>query len=73
MLLVIIDMFEEQDNIDLRELCVKNSYKIVIILHNLNNKFPPLDLSVNKAAKWYFSDKYKTWMVNEVLKQLKKA
>ena len=73
MLLVIIDMFEEEENIDLRELCVKNNYKIVIISHNLNNKFQPLDLSVNKAAKPYVSDKCNTWMVNEVLKQLKKA
>ena len=45
------DLFKGQDNDDLRDFCAKNNCGIVIITHNLTNKFQPLDLSVSKAAK----------------------
>ena len=47
--------------------------QIVHVPHNLTNKFQPLDLSVNKAAKAYVSEKYNLWMKNEISKQLKKG
>ena len=46
---------------------------IVIIPHNLTTKFQPLDLSVNKAAQTYISEKYSTWIANKFSKQLKKG
>ena len=68
-----MDTFKGQGNDDLRELCAKNNYQIVIISHNLTNKFHPLDLSVNKAVKASISEKYNTWTANEISKQLKKG
>ena len=46
-----MDTFKGQDNNKLRELCSENYCEVVIVPHNLTNKFQPLDLSVNKAAK----------------------
>ena len=59
MLLVIMDTFKGQGNDDLRELCANNNCEIVIILHNLTNKFHPLDLSI-RTAKEFISEKNTT-------------
>ena len=55
----------------MRKFCAKNSCEIVIIPHNLTNKFQPLDISVKKAGKSFISDKYNSWLANEVSKQLR--
>ena len=73
MSLVIMDTFKGQDNDELRKLCMSNNCEVVIVPHNLTNKFQPLDLSVNKAAKAFISEKYNTWMTNEISKQIKKG
>ena len=73
MLLVIIDTFKGQDNDELRKLCISNNCEVVIVPHNLTNKSQPLDLSVNKAAKAFISEKYNTWMTNEISKQIKRG
>ena len=44
---------------DLRGLCAKNR-EIVIIPHNLTNKFQSLDPGVSKAAKTYVFEKRNT-------------
>ena len=59
MLLVIMDTFKGQGNDDLRELCANNNCEIVIIPHNLTNKFHPLDLSIS-TAKEFISEKNTT-------------
>ena len=53
-----MDTFKRQDNDEIRKFCAKNSCEIVIIPHNLTNKFQPLDINVNKAAKSFVSPKY---------------
>ena len=45
MSLMIMDNFKGQDNDDLRELCTKSNWEIVIIPQNLANKFQRLDLT----------------------------
>ena len=55
----------------MRKFCATNSCEIVIIPHNLTNKFQPLDISVKKAGKSFISDKYNSWLANEVSKQLR--
>ena len=35
------------------------------------NKFQTLDISANKAAKPFISDKYNSWLTNKVSKQLR--
>ena len=71
MSLVMMDTFKRQDNDEIRKFCAKNSCEIVIIPHNLTNKFQPLDINVNKAAKSFVSHKYNSQLANEVSKQLR--
>ena len=73
MSLVIMDTLKCQDNDELRKLSMSNNCEVVIVPHNLTNKFQPLDLSVNKAAKAFISEKYNTWMTNEISKQIKRG
>ena len=73
MSLVTMDTFKGQDNDELRKLCMCNNCEVVIAPHNLTNKFQPLDLSVNKAAKTFISEKNNTWMTNEISKQIKRG
>ena len=73
MSLVVMDTFKGKENDDLRERCAKNNCEIVVIPHNLTNKFQPLDLSVKKAAKASVSSEmYGIWIANEISKHLKK-
>ena len=55
MSLVIMDTFKDND--EMRKLWTKTSCEIIIVPHNLTNKFQPLDIRVNKAAKSFISDK----------------
>ena len=55
-----------QDNDALKKLCVEYSCDVVIPPHNLTNKFQPLDLSVNKAAKSFIQNKYNDWFADQV-------
>ena len=68
---VITDTFKGQENDEMRKFCAKSSCEIVIISHNLTNKLQPLDLSVNKVANSFISNKYNPCLVNEVSKQLR--
>ena len=61
-----MDIFKGQDNDVLKEFCAKRFFQVVIDTHNLTSKFQLLDVSVNKVAKSFISEKYNTWMANEV-------
>ena len=71
--LVIMDTFKGQDNDTLKELFSENYCEVVIVPHNLTNKFHPLDISVNKAAKAFIQNRYNEWFSNQVACQLKKG
>lgn len=71
--LVIMDTFKGQDNDDIAELCKKNHCLLVIVPHNLTNKFQPLDITVNKPAKCFIKDQYNTWYAGKVAEQLEKG
>ena len=43
---------------DTFKLCAENKCDVVIVPHNLTNKFLPLDLSVNMAANSFIQNKY---------------
>ena len=43
--------FKDQDNVQIKESCSKNEYELVIVPHNLINKFQPLDNTINQKAK----------------------
>ena len=68
--LIIMDSFKGQDNDRLREIFSENYCEVVIIPHNLTNKFQPLDISVHKAAKAFIQNMYNEWFSNEVATQL---
>ena len=48
-----MDTFKGQDNDEVAKLCRKNNCALIIVPHNLTNKFQPLDITVNKPAKSY--------------------
>ena len=68
--LIIMDTFKGQDKYTMKGLCPVNHCEIVLVPHNLTNKFQLLDISVNKAAKSYISIKYNEWFSVQVTSQL---
>ena len=56
--LIIMDSFKGQDNEEMKRLCAKNKCELVIVPHNLTNKFQPLDISINQSAKKFISNKF---------------
>ena len=67
--LIIMDTFNGQDNDTIRDLS-KNNCIIVIVPHNMTNKFQPLDISVNKSSKSFLSNLYNQWFSDKVATQL---
>ena len=59
MSLIIMDTFTGQDKDVIFVLCEKHVCQVVIVLHNLTNKFQPLDITVNKPAKSFILNKHK--------------
>ena len=55
------------------DLCKEYICQVVIIPHNLINKFQPLDITVNKPAKSFIANKDNAWFADEVTKHLVKG
>ena len=68
--LIIMDTFKRQVNEEMKLLDLKNNCELVIVPHNLTNKFQPLDISINQSAKKFISNKFNAWYVDRVSKQL---
>ena len=68
--LIIMDTFKGQDNKEMKRLRAKNNCELVIIPHNLTNKFEPLDISINQSAKKFISNKFNAWYADRVSKQM---
>ena len=69
-----MDTFKGQENDRLRrELCSENNCEVVIVPHNLTNKFQPLDINVNEAAKAFIQNMCNEWFSNEVATQLNRG
>ena len=62
-----MDTFKGQDNDTLKKLCAENSCDVVIVPHNLTNKFQPLDLSVKKPVRSFIQNKYNDWFADHYL------
>ena len=54
----------------MKRLYAKNNFELVIVPHNLTNKFQPLDISINQSAKKFISNKFNAWYAERVSKQL---
>ena len=63
-----MDTFKGQDNEEMKRLCAKNNCELVIVPHNLTNKFQPLDISINQSAKKFISNKFNAWYADRVSK-----
>ena len=68
--MITMDAFKGQDNDTLRKLFDENNCDVVIVPHNLTNKFQPLDLLGNKAAKLFIQSKYNDWFADQIFTQL---
>ena len=73
MSLIIMDNFKGQDNDVILDLCERHMCQVVIIPHTLTNQFQPLDITVNKLAKSFISNKYNEWFPKQISKQLEKG
>ena len=71
--LIIMDTFKGQENDRLRKLCAESHCEVAIVPHNLTNKFQPLDISVNKAAKTFMQNVCNEWFSNAVTTQLNRG
>ena len=67
--LIIVDNFKGQDNDILKKLCTENNCDIMIVLHNLTNKFQYWML-VNKKEKSFIQNKYNDLFADQVFTQL---
>ena len=48
-------------------------YQVDIVPHNHTNKFQPLDITANKPAKSFISNKHNEWFSKQVSQQLEKG
>ena len=55
------------------DLWEKYMCQVVIVPHNLTNKFQPLDITINKPAKSFISNKYNEGFFKQVSQQLEKG
>ena len=51
----------------MKQLYAKNNCELVIVPHNLTNKFQPLDISINQSAKKFISNKFNAWYADTVV------
>ena len=65
-----MDTFKGQDKEEMKQLCAKNNCELVIVPHNLTNKFQPLDIGINQSAEKFISNKFNAWYAGRVSKQL---
>ena len=68
--LIIIDNFKGQDDDTLKKPCAESNCDVVIVPHNLTNKFQPLELSVIKAAKSFIQNRYNDGFADHVFTEL---
>ena len=62
--------FKGQENGILKEFCSISRCGIVIVPHDLTNKFQPLDLTINKAGKVFIQNQYNDWFSDQIARQL---
>ena len=71
--LLIFDVFRGQTTAEVNSLLEKNNCLVQHVPNNHTNLFRPLDISVNKSAKCFMSNKYQDWYASEVASQLERG
>ena len=65
-----MDTFRGHGNEEMKTLWKENDCELVIVPHNLTNKFQPLGISVKQLAKKIISHKCNKWYAKKVSRQL---
>ena len=65
----IMDTFKGQDNEEVAKLCRENNCVLIIVSHNLTNKFQLLDITFNKPAKSFIKEKYNICYTEQLQEQ----
>ena len=71
--LLIFDVFKGQTTPAVNDLLKDNNCIVQHVPNNHTNLFQSLDISVNKSAKSFISDKYQEWYASEVTSQMGKS
>lgn len=71
--LLVYDVFKGQTTGAVNQILEENNILSVKVPANHTNLFQPLDLTVNKCSKAFFSDKYQTWYAEQVAKQISRG
>ena len=71
--LLIFDVFKGQTMSAVKDLLKKNDVIVIHVPNNHTNLFQPLDISMNKSAKYFTADKYQDWYAEKVLQQLNRG
>ena len=70
--LLIFDNFQVQCTNDLLTFLDDKNIHVVFIPANCTDKLQPLDLSVNKAAKYFLRSEFQNWYAQEICSQLQR-
>ena len=70
---LIFDVFKEQTMSAVNDLQKKNDIIAIHVRNNQTNLFQPLDISANKSAKCFITEKYQDWYAKKVLQQLNRG
>ena len=71
--MLIFDVFKGQTIPAVNDLLKDNNCILQHVPNNHTNLFQPLDISVNKSAKSFISNKYQEWYASEITSQLGKG
>ena len=71
--LLVFDVFKGQTTSAVNELLLNNNIIVIHVPNNHTNLFQPLDISVNKSAKCFITEKYQDWYAEQVVEQLNKG
>ena len=64
--LLIFDVLKGQITSAVNELLQENDIVVIRVPNNHSNLFQPLDILVNKSAKYYLSSKHQDWYTEKV-------
>ena len=65
-----MDIFKGQDDDEVKQFYQESNCELVVVPHNLINKFQPLNISANQSLKKFISVKINSWYADRVSSQL---
>lgn len=65
-----MDIFKGRDDDEVKQHCQESNCELVVVPHNLINKFQTLNISANQSSKKFISVKFNSWYADRVSSQL---